>query len=680
MTAEQLTICGILIATMAMFIWGRWRHDMVAVGALLACVATGLVSAELAFEGFGHPAVVTVACVLVLSYGLQTTGAVDALAQKILPTDASQIVSIAAISALAAALSGFMNNVGALALLMPVALQMAHRQGLPPGRVLMPMSFGSILGGTTTLIGTPPNLIVSGFRAETGLGSYGMFDFSPVGIAITLVGVIFIGLIGWRLVPNRKQSDSSSFDTGTYLTEVRIVSGSKAVGKSLRELEVALEKADAQIVGLARGEMRVIAPYSRRILREDDILIIEAEPESLTAVLSSVGLKLEEEVPVPQDKDKDKDRDKDKDKENDNGPEADKETNTDADAVAAARPAGQGKDVVAAERSDEGAGSRAMAPGTSSEVAGEESKGERGKAEKSGKSEKTEKAVPRDDLVIQELVVMPGSFLIGRSATDIELRTRYGINLLAISRQGRRSIKRLRSTAVQAGDVLLMQGVPEAVSGFAADFGCVPLATRDIRVPDKQKTTVAVVVLLGAVGGAALGLVPAAVSFAAGVLAYMALRVIPPRSVYQAVDWTVIVLLAAMLPVAGAMAATGTADVIAAFLLDAVAQGSPVIALAVILIVTMTLSDFMNNAATAAVMCPLAISAAAQLGVNPDSYLMAVAIGASCAFLTPIGHQNNTLILGPGGFRFGDYWRLGLPLEILIVAVSIPVLLWVWPL
>jgi len=640
MTGDQLTICAILVGTMAMFIWGRWRHDMVAGGALLACLATGLVPAEAAFAGFGHPAVITVACVLVLSYGLQTTGAVDALAQKVLPTEASPIVSIAAISALAAALSGFMNNVGALALLMPVALQMAHRQGLPPGRVLMPMSFGSILGGTTTLVGTPPNLIVSGFRAETGLGSYGMFDFTPVGIVITLVGVLFIGLIGWRLVPNRKQADTSSFDTGTYLTEVRIVSGSKAVGKTLREVEVALDKADAQIVGLARGEMRVIAPYSRRILREDDILIIEAEPESLAAVLSSVGLKLEGEAPVSREKDKD-------------GEAVEVEN--------ASEVSNNGKTDQSVNKSGENNTDTESTEGKESE-------------------EREERKVHRDELVIQELVAMPGSILIGRSAADIELRTRYGINLLAVSRQGRRSIKRLRSTPIQAGDVILMQGVPEAVSGFASDYGCVPLATRDIRVPDKQKTTIAVIVLLGAVGGAALGLVPAAVSFAAGVLAYMALRVIPPRSVYQAVDWPVIVLLGAMLPVAGAMASTGTADVIAAFLLNAVAQGSPVIALAVILIVTMTLSDFMNNAATAAVMCPLAISTAAQLGVNPDSFLMAVAIGASCAFLTPIGHQNNTLILGPGGFRFGDYWRLGLPLEILIAAVSIPVLLWVWPL
>ena len=263
---------------------------------------------------------------------------------------------------------------------------------------------------------------------------------------------------------------------------------------------------------------------------------------------------------------------------------------------------------------------------------------------------------------------------------DIRLRTRYGINLLAISRQGRRSMARLRSMQLRSGDVLLMQGPPEFLADFAQQMGCVPLAERSLRLPNKRDALLSSLIMALAVAGAAFGLVPAAVSFAAGVLATMALRVVPPRKIYDAVDWPVIVLLAALIPVAGAMATTGTADLLAKSLLENVAQGSPVIALILILVVTMTLSDFMNNAATAAVMCPIAIGAASQLGLSADPFLMAVAVGASCAFLTPIGHQNNTLILGPGGFNFGDYWRLGLPLEILVVAVSIPMILLVWPL
>jgi di/tricarboxylate transporter len=260
------------------------------------------------------------------------------------------------------------------------------------------------------------------------------------------------------------------------------------------------------------------------------------------------------------------------------------------------------------------------------------------------------------------------------------LRIRYGINLLALSRQGRRSVSRLRTVVFREGDVLLMQGPPDALAEFAGNFGCVPLAERSLRIPSRRKAVFSGVIMALAVGGAAFGLLPAAVSFAAGVLASMALRTVSLRSVYEAIDWPVIVLLGALIPVAGAMEGTGAADLIARFMLDTVARGHALVGLALVLIVTMTLSDLMNNAATAAVMCPIAISTALQLGASPDPFLMAVAVGASCAFLTPIGHQNNTLILGPGGFRFGDYWRLGLPLEILVVAVAIPMLLLVWPL
>ena len=264
MAPEQLLILGILVATVAGFLWGRWRHDMVALAALLACVFAGLVPSADAFAGFAHPAVITVACVLILSHGLQTSGAVDALTRHLLPAKAGPTLTIFSLTALAALLSAFMNNVGALALLMPVALQIAGRLGLTPGKVLMPLAFGSILGGTTTLIGTPPNLVVSGLRAEAGLGSFGMFDFTPVGLAIAGLGVCFIGLAGWRLVPARSRAGTEGFDTGTYLTEARVPEGSKAAGMKLREVEAALEGADAQIVGLVRNDVRVSAPNAGR--------------------------------------------------------------------------------------------------------------------------------------------------------------------------------------------------------------------------------------------------------------------------------------------------------------------------------------------------------------------------------------------------------------------------------
>jgi len=619
MTSAQLIIVAVLMLTMAMFLWGRWRHDLVAMGALLICVLSGLIPGADAFSGFGHPAVITVTCVLILGYGLQLSGAVDMLAQRFLPASSGSNVSILALISLAALLSSFMNNVGALALLMPVAIQMAARYELPAGKVLMPLAFGSILGGMTTLIGTPPNLIVSGFRETTGRGSFAMFDFTPVGVSVAIAGIVFIGLAGRWLIPERKKADSGSFDSGTYFSEVRIDEGSKAVGMRLREVEQLLDEADAQVVAMVRHEVRISAPNPRRLLHQGDILVIEVAPESLPAVLSSLGLHLEEDVP----------------------PEMDEQ---------------QAKD-------DEG--SRQAAKKAAVQEATPEQEKDKARAEES---------------VIQELVVMPDSVLANRSATDIELRTRFGINLLAISRQGRRSIKRLRSTPVRAGDLLLVHGSPEALSGFAAQFGCLPLAARDIRVPKKGQALTATLVMAVAVAGAAFGLLPAAVSFAAGALAFAVLGIVPVRSIYTAIDWPVVVLLAAMLPVANAVATTGTADMLARYMLENLVQGNAIGGLLVVLLITMFLSDLMNNTATAAVMCPIGISAANQLGVSADAFLMAIAVGASCAFLTPIGHQNNTLILGPGGFRFGDYWRLGLALEVIVVAVSVPVLLWVWPL
>ena len=607
MTLDQGLIFAILVASMGLFIWGRWRHDVVALGALLACVIAGLVPEREAFVGFGHPAVITVACVLVLSHGLQSSGAVNRLAQRLLPGNAGMLVSIAALTGLGALLSAFMNNVGALALLMPIALQIAARLELPPGRVLMPLAFGTILGGMTTLIGTPPNLIVSSFRAQQGAGPFAMFDFSPVGVAVALLGVLFITLLGWRLVPRREVANAASFDTGRYLTEARVKDGGKAQGKTLREIEQLLDEADAQVVAMVRNRLRLSAPDPRRVLQADDVLVIEAEPEELGEVLGQLGLVLEAER---------------------EGQEADQ------------------------QRKEDGV---------------EEEK-------------KEKKEADGDERALQELLVKPDSPLIGRSASSTRLRSRYSINLLAISRQSHRSIKRLRSTLIQNGDVLLMQGGAEDIGEFAGDYGCVPLAARAINLPAPRQANLALGVMLLAIAAAAFGLLSAAVAFAAGVLAYMLLRLLPLRAVYESIDWPVIVLLGALIPVAGAMSASGAADLLAQLLMEQLAQGNAIVTLTLLLVVTMTLSDFMNNAATAAVMCPIALSAASQLGVSPDSLLMAVVIGASCSFLTPIGHQNNTLILSPGGFRFGDYWRLGLPLEILVVLVGVPMLLWVWPL
>ncbi len=605
MNADQIIILTILAGMTMLFVWDRWRHDFVAMATLLACTVMGIVPAGDAFAGFGHPAVVTVAAVLILSGVLESTGVAETLTRFVMPRSAGTTLSIVVMVSLAAVMSAFMNNVGALALLMPVAMQIANRQSLPPGRLLMPLAFGSILGGMTTLIGTPTNLIVSGFRAANGSGSFAMFDFIPVGLAVTVSGVAFIAIVGWRLVPVRKEAGTQGFEIGAYLTEARVPEGSRADGMTLREIEAAFQEAEAQVIGIVRHDVPIPAPGPKQPIAAGDILIIEADPPALRESVSALGLKLEEDFQLQCTRDP---------------------------ATEAAHCA------------------------------------------------KVEDVVQSAEVVLAEMVVFSSSSLTGRTVSDIRLRTRLGINLLAVSRQGRKTLARLRSMPLAAGDVLLLQGESEALNDFALQYGCAPLAERPLKLPRRRETVLAGSVMVLGVGAAALHLAPAAISFAGAALACVLLKLIPPRRAYHSVDWSVIVLLAALFPVAQAVADTGTAAIIARTIVDGLAHRHAVGAIVLILTATMALSSFLNNAATAAVMCPIAISTALKLGASADPFLMAVAVGSSCSFLTPIAHQNNTLILGPGGFRFGDYWRLGLPLALIAVTVGVPMILLFWPL
>ena len=597
MTHHQIAIAAILLCTVVLFLWAKWRHDLVAMSALLVSVLLGLVPTHEAFTGFAHPAVITVAAVLVLSQSLQTSGAIDALTRVLLPESMEHHWVLVILVALAAFLSAFMNNVGALALLMPIGIQLAKTNAIPIGRVLMPLAFGSILGGMTTLIGTPPNLIVAGFRESVIGSSYTMFDFSPVGIVVAICGVLFVLFAGRWLIPERTRAGIEDFDTGHYLSEAHLPESAKAVGLRIHQAEELVEHTGAQVVALVRGGQKTIAPHGNTKLRAGDTLVIEAEPKPLMKAIGLLGLEL--------------------------SPPAELKT---AD---------------------------------------------------------TESALPKnfedEDLALMEVVVMPTSGIISRSAISLRLRARYGINLLAISRQGQRNVARLRSMRFRPSDVLLMEGPIDQLQSFAFNNGCVPLADRSLRIPQPGHAWIAAIIMLAAIMGAGFGLMPAAITFCLGAIVLALGGILPLEKVYSAIDWPVVVLLGALIPVAEAMSSSGLADLLAQGLVNQIPEASIWIAIVVLMVVTMSLSDFMNNAATAAVMCPIALSTATSLGIASDPLLMSVAVGASCAFLTPIGHQNNTLILSPAGFKFGDYWRLGLPLEVVVVVTATPMILLIWP-
>ena len=597
MTTPQTLLFALLGALLVLLIWGRWRYDVVSFLALMVAVAVGLVPTGEAFSGFGHPATITVAAVLIISRALATSGAVDWVADLVRPAAARTSTHIAALSGLAAALSGFMNNVGTLGLLMPIALQTARKAKRSAAVILMPLSFGSILGGLVTLIGTPPNIIVATYRGEIAGTPFAMFDYAPVGAAVALAGLAFVALIGWRLVPKAAAARATTeelFDIENYLTEIAVSEDGKAVGKTVSEIDDIAKDIDAVVLGLIRGE-RLLPRHARWVaILPGDRLLIEAAPEDMDKFASELGERL-------------------------------------------------------------------------------------GTGEDAAEDDETSRLKAKDTAVV-EAVIAPRSRLDGLTVQSQSLIDRYGFTLMAVSRQGKPYRGRLKAFRFRIGDVLLLLGEAERIPDALAAFGCLPLAERGVSVGKRRGAPILIGIFAAAIAATSFGLLPIAVALGAAITAMVLAGLISVRDLYDGVDWPVIVLLGALIPVGGALQATGATDVIADLILRVTVGGSPVVVLALVLVVTMTLSDVLNNAATALVMAPIGVGIAERLDVNPDAFLMAVAVGASCAFLTPIGHQNNALIMGPGGYRFGDYWRMGLPLEIVIVAVALPMILLVWPL
>lgn len=615
MTGEQLIVFGVLAATLVLFVWNRWRYDLVALAALLACALTGVVPAEEVFAGLGHPAVISVAAVLVLSRGLLNAGVVDSVARRLMQVGERPWAHVAALTGIVALSSGFMNNVGALALFMPVAIWMSRQSGRSPSYLLMPLAFGSLLGGTLTLIGTPPNLIIAGYRAEAGEAPFGMFAFLPVGAAVTVAGVLFIALLGWRLVPRRQEQEGNGdlFEISAYLTEVRVPEGCKYAGRTLHALIGAVQdEADVQVIALIRGDERQRMPSTYEVLREGDILLVEADSDSLKALLDVTGVELAADVEEQENKAHDEQE--------------------------------------AAEQAVE-----------------------QEKAEKNHKSR-------HGELTLAEAIVSPGSMLVGTSASGLDLRERHGVNVLAVARQGQRLRQRLGEIRFAAGDILLLQAREDALQSSLNSLGCLPLASRGLSITTPRNVMLASAIFAFTLASIAFGLLPAATALVTGALVMILVGLIPLGRIYESIDMPVIVLVAAMLPVGQALETTGGSQLIADALLE-LGQSLPAAAtLALLMVAVMLISNVVNNAAAAVLAAPVAISLARGMDASVDPFLMAVAIGASCAFLTPIGHQSNTLVMAPGGYRFGDYWRLGLPLSILVVLCAVPAILWIWPL
>ncbi len=590
MTTDQIILLAIFVLLFGFLLWGRWRYDLVAFTALLIALVAGVVPVDKAFSGFGHPAVVIIALVLIVSRGLTNSGAIDLLTRRLLSGTLSIGRHIAVTAAIGAALSAVMNNVAALALLMPVDIQAAARAKRSPALTLMPLSFATIVGGLITLIGTPPNIIIASFR-EKALGQpFGMFDFAPVGLACAAAGVAYVALIGWRLIPAERGKTDSGVELmqlEDYIAELEVPAASSVIGKLVRDLDKTADDNDCVIIGLVRRGKRQAGQARRVEIRKGDILVVEAGPDAINRLVGALKLGF----------------------------------------------AGQKKHRQAA----------------------------------SGGMAVIEAVVPRDARIEQ------------RSATSVQLLARHGVTLLGVSRQGKPFRDRVRQLDIKAGDILLLLGPSERLTDVAQWLGCLPLAPRGLQVTQRNKALLAAGIFAATIALATLGVLYLPVALAICVVFYVALDITPLRDIYDSIEWPVIILLGSLIPLGTALETSGVTGLIAQGIVWLTAGGSPAIVLLVLMVTVMSLSDVLNNTATAVVAGPIAIDIANTLKVSPDPFLMAVAVAASCAFLTPIGHKNNTLILGPGGYRFGDYWRMGLPLELLIIAVAVPMILIFWP-
>ena len=590
MTTDQIILFSLFAAVFGMLLWGRLRYDIVAFSALIIGVVLGVVPTADAFSGFGHPATVVVALVLVVSAGLVRSGAVFLITRTLVDAARGLGAHIALMGAVGGVLSAFMNNVAALALLMPVDIQTARKAGRAPALSLMPLSFATILGGMATLIGTPPNIIIASIREDSLGAPFAMFDFAPVGGITALAGLAFVSIIGWRLIPQRDADATPSNDISEYIAELIVPPENKQIGKRLAELTEAADAADVAILGLIREGKRLYGQARNTALREGDALVLEATPEALDEFRSSLDLSV-----------------------------ADKKREE------ALNAEGDGVEVI-------------------------------------------------------EVVVPEAARIQGKTARSIGLAWRQRTVLLGVSRRGKRLMRHLRDTPIETGDILLLL-VPRETGQDVADWlGVLPLADRGLSVTANRKVWLAIGLFVAAVLAASLGFLYLPIALGIVVIAYVLTKILPLSELYDHINWPVVVLLGSMIPLGAALDNSGGTELIAGALVS-VTEGLPAWAvLTVLMIVTMTLSDVLNNTATTIVAAPVGIQMAQSLGVSPDPFLMAVAVAASSAFLTPIGHKNNTLIMGPGGYGFGDYWRMGLPLEIIVVAVSIPAILVFWPL
>lgn len=610
MSRDQFATLAVLAGMVGLFLWDRLRYDLVALIALLAAVALGVVPARRAFAGFSNPVLPLIAGALIVSAAIARSGAVEILVRWLAPLLRSAAAQVGVLAACVAGLSAFVKNVGALAIFMPVAFQVARRSERSPSELLMPLGFASLLGGSMTLIGTSPNLLIANVRQQLTGEPFHMFDFTPVAFAVAVCGILFLS-VGWRLLPRGRRGAGAEppFRIEDYTTELQIGDGSPFIGRTIASIE-ASAGGDVAVAALIRNDRRRYVPGGSWAVHAGDVLVVEADPQALEQFTSDGRLDLVGNAGLPE------------------PPER-------------------------APEKGEGAAPRKPAPAADTDP---------------------------NRLATVEAVVAAGSALIGRSAAELHLREHYGVNVLAIGRRGRRETARLRRVNFRLGDAIVFQAHHDRIFETLAALGCLPLAERQLTLGRPRHLVLPLLILGLAMALTGTELVPPEIGFVAAALAVALLGLLTLKEVYDAVEWPILILIGALIPIGEAVRSTGTTDLLAGLIARLAGHLPGYGLLALVLAVTMLATPILHHAAAVLVMGPIAARLAQTFGYHLDPFLIAVALGAGSDFLSPIGHQSNTLVMGPGGYHFGDYWRLGLPLSLMVVGIGVPLIVFFWPL
>jgi di/tricarboxylate transporter len=592
MSLDIALLLLILLFTIAAFVREWMPIEVVALTCLGLLLLFGLVTPKEAISGFSNPAVITVMMMFVLSHGLVESGLIGKLSHRIASLSGrSHWKASLLLLTLAGLMSGFINNVAAVSIFMPVAIHIAKHYRFSPSKILLPLSYACIFGGTCTLIGTSTNLIVSSLSEQHGLGAFALFEFVLLGGFLFLVGSIYNVVVPMRLLPSRSiiSSLTRKYHMSAFLTEVKVPRGSKLAGHTVVEEQVS-ERFQLNVLEIIRGQRKISLDIRNTRLRADDVLIVRGGMEDILSFKEQYGLLLLTDIKL-----------------------------TDSDL------------------SDE-------------------------------------------NNILVEVQLSPSSSLVGLTLKQIDFRKRYGCFILALNRTGELIREKLASIPLQQWDTLLVFGPRTRVEALHESGDIIPLQEVELRLGMAPRWWVSVLTIAVVVVLAATGVMPILKASILGVVVLLVTRSLPIQQAYRAINWTVIFLLAAILPLGVAMENTGLAAIIGEQIGLLGAQLGPLAVLSLIYLTTSLLTEIISNNSTAVLMVPIAISTAASLGVDPKPLLMAIAFASSASFLTPIGYQTNAMVYGPGGYRLRDFLIAGAPLKVAFWLLSTWLIPVIWPL